>query len=267
MAIYLPSRVAKQPQFATTINRSNTLGREISFAWSGADPYNAVINACRPTFVGNQQFITTKVPSDRGLVMGSTLSSGAVAVNWDGNVPIIREASVAMTMGMAFQLQTTTDISGIFDLTNSGGWYHRFDTVSAKIRATTAMANTTVDSDATYAAGDWIYAVYVIQEGSQKLYINGKQQTATGTGSVVGLKVNYVHFAPPSQKILTTFASTRAWTLEDVRSWTANPWQIFEPPQVTSSIIAAVTPPPPSTVNSSESFSRGVGRGLFRGIA
>jgi hypothetical protein len=264
MPLYLPRKVAAQPQGRARVDFANPLTKHMTFAWTASNGFQESVNGDVKNYAVNNDLTVNGVSSSKGVVQRSS-ADGAVIWGFRGRA--VNSANNEFTAGCAFQIR---NLSGnneeIFSVTTSGGAYSRIGIFSSKIRGSTTQANTTVDSDSTVSVGDWIYAVYVLKNGSFQLYINGIKQAATGTGSLptIAVPYNYVEFNPSRVNILTAFAATRPWSQAEVTSWTNNPWQLFAPSTVT---VLNPTGAPPSVTDYSSPMSRGIFRGIERGVA
>jgi hypothetical protein len=264
MPLYLPRKVAAQPQGRARVDFANPLTKHMTFAWTASNGFQeSVIGEVKNHDV-NAYVIVNGVSSSRGLVQNSSVN-GAVAWGFRGRT--VNNPENQFTMGVAFQVgDLSADNAEIFSVTNAGSYYNKIGFVASKIQASTTNANTTVDSNNTVSVGDWVYVVYVLQNGNFHLYVNGVKQTAVGTGTlpVQGSPYNYVDFGVSRVNLLTAFVATRPWSQAEVTSWTNNPWQLFAPSTVT---VLNPTGAPPSVTDYSSPMSRGIFRGIERGVA
>jgi hypothetical protein len=281
MPLYLPRKVAAQPQGRARVDFANPLARYMTFAWTASNGFQESVNGDVKNYVVNNDLIVNGVRSSRGVVQNTSING---AVLWGLRGRTVNTAQNEFTIGAAFQIRDlSADNADMFTVTNSGFYNTKIGIAASKIQASTTNANTTVDSNSTVSVGDWVYVVYVLQNGNFQLYVNGVKQTAVGTGTIPVQTVpyNYVDFNPSRVNLLTTFVATRPWSQAEVTSWTNNPWQIFEastavvPVSAVAAYEARITwaeaqyqssGVSPST-DYSEPLSRGIFRGIERGVA
>jgi hypothetical protein len=206
----------------------------MTFAWTASNGFQESVNGDVKNYGTNDNLIVNGVRSSKGVVQ-NTSANGAIL--WGLRGRTVNTAQNEFTIGAAFQIRDlSADNPDVFVVTNPGFYQNRIGFVASKIQASTTNANTTVDSNTWVSVGDWVYVVYVLQNGNFQLYVNGVKQTAVGTGTipVQTAPYNYVDFNPSRVNLLTTFAATRPWSQAEVTSWTNNPWQIFEAPATTA---------------------------------
>lgn len=282
MPLYLPRKVAAQPQGRARVDFVNPLARYMTFAWTASNGFQESVTGNVKDYAVNGDFVVNGVRSSRGIVQ-NTSANGAVV--WGQRNRTVNNPNNEFTIGCAFQVRDlSAGNSDVFSVTTAGTAYNRIGLVASKVQASTTNANTTVDSDNTVSVGDWVYAVYVLQNGNFQLYVNGVKQTAVGTGLLPTLAVpyNYVEFNPSRVNLLTAFVATRPWSQAEVTSWTNNPWQIFAPSTSVVPVSAAApyearitwaeaqyqaSGAPVTPTDYSEPLSRGIFRGIERGVA
>jgi len=233
MPLYLPRKVAAQPQGRARVNFANPLTKHMTFAWTASSGFQESVNGDVKNYGVNDNLIVNGVGSSKGVVQNTSVNG---AIVWGIYNRFINKEQNPFTIGVAFQIRDlSADNGGVFVVTNASFYYNTIGFVASKIQASTTNANTTVDSDNTVSVGDWVYVVYVLQNGNFQLYVNGVKQTAVGTGTipVQVSPYNYVEFNPSRVNLLTAFVATRPWSQAEVTSWTNNPWQIFAPSAVT----------------------------------
>jgi len=264
MPLYLPRKVAAQPQGRARVDFANPLTKYMTFAWTASNGYQESVNGDKKNAGGNDNLIVNGVRSSKGIVQNTSADG---SIHWTLNGRSVTNGTVPFTIAAAFQIRNLSgDNTELFEATNSAFYTNKLALVASKIRGSTTGANTSVDSDSTVSVGDWVYAVYVLQSGNFHLYINGVRQSAVGTGTLVSsAPQNIVAFNPSRVNLLTAFIATRPWSQAEVTSWTNNPWQIFAPSSYTQLVTGAAPPAP--TIYEFQTFGRGVGRGIARGIA
>jgi hypothetical protein len=232
MPLYLPRKVAAQPQGRARVDFANPLSRYVTFAWTASNGFQESVSGQVKNSATNGDLVVNGVRSSRGIVQNSSANG---AVFWGLYGRFVNSINNQFTIGVAFQIRDLTNNVEMFSVTNGSSYYNIIGLASSKIRGYTTGANTTVDSNNTVSVGDWIYAVYVLQNGNFHLYVNGVKQTAVGTGTLPSSSVIYdrVEFNPSRVNLLTAFVATRPWSQAEVTSWTNNPWQIFAPSTVT----------------------------------
>jgi hypothetical protein len=206
----------------------------MTFAWTASNGFQESVNGDVKNHGVNNDLIVNGVRSSRGVVQNTSVNG---SVFWGLRGRTVNTAQNEFTIGAAFQIRDlSADNADVFVVTNPGFYNTKIGIAASKIQASTTNANTTVDSNSTVSVGDWVYVVYVLQNGNFQLYVNGVKQTAVGTGTipVQVAPYNYVDFNPSRVNLLTTFVATRPWSQAEVTSWTNNPWQIFEAPATTT---------------------------------
>lgn len=228
--------LTQQPQGKSYVDRSNKLGRGITFLWSGADRAN---DSANNIFVGsgvNAQLITTAT-SDRGKVL-YTGSVGSITwrlydiapTNYANYSGPIRNASV-WSQGIVFKYRNAATSSEMFLVTNGGIWNHQIYVDSngfVQVRNPSWTTGVFLTSDNPLTLGSWVSVVVVWQSGNTRFYVNGVLQTQTNTQAIYTGGLERVHFSPVGIDILTAFAANTGWTGEDALSWHNNPWQLFK---------------------------------------
>jgi hypothetical protein len=283
MPLYLPRKVAAQPQGRARVDFANPLAKHMTFAWTASNGFQESVNGDVKNAENNGNLVVNGARSSKGVIQNTSVNG---SITWSIVGRTINSANNEFTIGCAFQV---TDLgannSDMFVVTNSAFFSNRLGLVSSKVEGSTTGANTTVSANNTVSVGDWIYAVYVLQNGNFQLYVNGVKQTATGSGSIPAqvstARYDSIVFAPSRVNLLTAFVATRPWSQAEVTSWTNNPWQIFAPSVsvVPISAVAAYqaritwaeaqyqsSGVSPST-DYSEPLSRGIFRGIERGVA
>lgn len=233
MPLYLPRKVAAQPQGRARVDFANPLTKHMTFAWTASNGFQESVNGDVKNYETNGNLVVNGVRSSKGIVQNSSVNG---AVGWGLRGRTVNNPQNQFTVGVAFQVRDlSADNDGIINVTNGSFYYSTVGIVSSKVQGATSNPNTTVASDTFVSVGDWIYAVYVLQNGNFQLYVNGVKQTAVGTGTlpIQTSPYNYVDFGPSRANILTAFVATRPWSQAEVTSWTNNPWQIFAPSTVT----------------------------------
>jgi hypothetical protein len=237
MPLYLPRKVAAQPQGRARVDFANPLARYMTFAWTASNGFQESVNGDVKNHDTNGDLVVNGVRSSKGIVQKTSVNG---SVFWGLRGRTVNKIDNEFTIGIAFQvLDLSADSTSIINVTNLAFYANNISIVASKIQASTTNANTTVVSDNTVSVGDWIYAVYVLKSGNFQLYVNGVKQTAVGTGTLPtsSATYNYVDLGPSRVNLLTAFVATRPWSQAEVTSWTNNPWQIFAPSTV------AVIPP------------------------
>jgi len=267
MPLYLPRKVAAQPQGRARVDFANPLARYMTFAWTASNGYQESVNGDKKDYGNNDSLVVNMARSSKGIVQ-NTSANGSIA--WGITKRTVNTANNEFTIGCAFQVRDLgANNADMFNVSNASFFTNRVGLVSSKVEGSTTGANTTVSSNSTVSVGDWIYAVYVLQNGNFQLYVNGVKQSATGSGSIPAqastATYDSVYFYPSRVNLLTAFVATRPWSQAEVTSWTNNPWQIFAPSSYTQLVTGAAPPAP--TIYEFQTFGRGVGRGIARGIA
>jgi hypothetical protein len=232
MPLYLPRKVAAQPQGRARVDFANPLTKYMTFAWTASNGFQESVNGDVKNTGGNDNLVVNGVRSSRGIVQNTSVDGN---ITWGFTGRVVTNGNVPFTIAAAFQIRNVSgDNLELFEATNSSFFTNKFSLVSSRIRGSTTGANTTVDSNNVVSAGDWVYAVYVLQSGNFHLYINGVRQSAVGTGTLPSsAPQNIISFNPSRVNLLTAFVATRPWSQAEVTSWTNNPWQIFAPSSVT----------------------------------
>lgn len=265
MPLYLPRKIAAQPQGRVRVDFSNPLADRMTFAWTASNGFFESVAGDARNYAVNGNLVVNGVRSSRGVVQNTSVNGSVI---WGMRGRTVNNISNQFTTGCAFQVRDlSADNPDVFSVTNFGTAFNKIGLSASKVQASTTAANTTVSSDNTVAVGDWVYVVYVLQNNNFQLYINGIKQSSTGSGSLItaAQNYNYVEINASRVNLLTAFVSTRTWSQAEVTSWNNNPWQIFMPTGVV--FLPTGTAPPVTTANTFQSFSRGVGRGIARGIA
>jgi hypothetical protein len=263
MPLYLPRKVAAQPQGRARVDFANPLTKYMTFAWTASNGFQESVNGDVKNYAVNGDLVVNGVRSSKGIVQNTSVNG---SIFWGLHERIVNTIDNQFTIGVAFQVRDlSTDNASIINVTNAAFYANVIGIVSSRVQASTTNANTTVVSDTFVSVGDWIYAVYVLQNGNFQLYVNGVKQTAVGTGTLPtsSLPYNYVDFNPSRANLLTAFVATRPWSQAEVTSWTNNPWQIFAP----STFVVPVSAVVPSVTDYSSPMSRGIFRGIERGVA
>jgi hypothetical protein len=233
MPLYLPRKVAAQPQGRARVDFANPLTKHMTFAWTASNGFQESVNGDVKNYAVNGDLVVNGVRSSKGIVQNTSVNG---SIFWGLRERTVNTIGNQFTIGVAFQVQDlSVDNTSIINVTNAGFYANVIGVVSSRVQASTTNANTTVVSNNTVSVGDWIYAVYVLQNGNFQLYVNGVKQTAVGTGTLPtsSLPYNYIDFGPSRANLLTAFIATRPWSQAEVTSWTNNPWQIFAPSAVT----------------------------------
>jgi hypothetical protein len=232
---YLKTRTT-QPQAAGKFSGSNPVARKTTFLWTASNRGYDYAQTLTNGGSVNPQVVTTK-STNLGRALYATTTG---AIEWEfreqtqytqtsGN---LRKGNV-WTQGVVFRRNAAFANTDMYMVTNEGAWNHKIGIdvngfVTAKVPG---VNNPQISSDQSYALNEWIYAVLVHKQGDTRLYVNGQEQTQKLTGDFYTAGLGYIVFGPSGVDILTSFVSDREWTLSDIRSWTTNPWQLFQPEQ------------------------------------
>ena len=236
--------LTQQPQVFSQVNRVNYLGKDLSFLWTGSNINRDSVGEL-PDPVGSVNYGSIFVKStERGLTLSTTPTTGNISlqlrnqqsVAYTSNPRTIRTPGSNFTIGTVFKVKdTVSSVIPVFDVTNSGSWYHAINfssgaRVSIDFAASGGVA-TNLLSDNTYAIGEWLSVVVVFKSGDTHFYVNGVKQTQVSTATLATTGLERIILTPTKTDILTCFTSRAVWDENMVQSWTKNPWQVFRSQQ------------------------------------
>lgn len=245
----------QQPQVFAQVNRINYLGSDISFLWtasSGRDSVGDLFSSAESVRTANQFMLAT----DRGIALTANTTTESVvrqfakdnAVAYTNNPTTIRVPGNNFTIGAVFRVKDTGgSITGVVNVTNLGSWSHAINfsqgaRVSIDFVASGAVA-TNLLSDNIYPVGTWLSVVVVFKSGDTHFYINGVKQTQVSTATLATTGLDRVQITCTKTDVLTCFTSRAVWDESAVKSWTANPWQLFRTTQPHYAVAPAVDEP------------------------
>lgn len=245
----------RQPQEYADINWANPLTNGMVSAWHGGDPSVEQISK-RLRFGGDNPSLMAIRPTEFGGSQGTSVASDNISS--DFRCTRTTQPASEFTMACLFRIRNLpAGNRNIVTFGNQSG-EGAFITVTTTglIRGSTIRANTTVDSNTTYAAGSWIFAIYTAREGAFNLWVNGVKQTASNTGTLSSFQARDFFSIRSSDAETVFFVPwNRALSDSEVSMVFAEPWRIYErrelviSPAATSGISLL-----PSGIPSSETF-------------
>ena len=280
MSLYLPRRVSKQPQGNAAVNWSNpiTAGLEVAIlhgqqnlaAINLANPYlsfsisntgSNFIKSVGSDFVGlGNRFADNSFTFQSNATLGLrntsptgyTLGSVAIATTSGVSATFINQDRAGGTRNFQFRVNTSNQLefitfTGGSTIFTTASWPNRLvgGAVAAAVSGTSAaLAADGVLTKATISSAN------NLSNTAERLDI--AKYGSTGTSNWIGT-------------ISLSTLWSRRLTDDELVAWTRNPWQIFAPSSSTYLSLGAAPPAP--TIYEFQSFSRGVGRGIARGIA
>jgi len=235
--------LTQQPQGAVVVNRGNQLGRDLSFLWTGSNPFQDLTGDAVTVSSVNGQVIFNR-GTERGLAMFST-TSGAVTRTF-AKTRNINTSAYTTTIGAVFRVARLTGTSYVFGINNALSFYQRIginDTGNITLDVATAPSTfITLVSDNTYAIGDWVSVVATVVSGNIVFYVNGVKQTQTYTGTVSNQTYTRIEWGVSRGDSLLCFAASVIWDESEVSAWSKNPWQLFSgQPQVKNRLLTTLS--------------------------
>jgi len=214
-----------QPQEAVEVDWSNPLAARLVGLWYGGNRHVEAITGRGP-IANNNGFLVSYFPTRKGIAHGAAVSSPNISFEYLQAAPtppgsefslFCRVQILAIPSGDRPIVQSTFGDEAELTLLPTGF-----------IRGVTNRANTTVNSDAAYSAGDWLDLCYVGREGEQRLWINGVRQAGSGTQSLSVMNARS-WLSIRSSDAATVFAgvANRAYLDTEVVQLSQAPWQLF----------------------------------------
>lgn len=264
--IYPRKTLTQQPQGVTEVDRTNKLGRDISFLWNASELN--IDSAKNLSFEAS----FSDLPEDRvlrGSDRGRTLTTENTSLThvyqafsrYSSSNPIRNNGS-DWTFGLIFKTHTLDFESPYTMYISSDQSPNNYHTIRYITDSTTPSLDKkvildyqitggggttqTLYSDNTYNGDTWLSVVVVMKQGDVHFYINGVRQSQNSTTSFNSGILNDVTFDVAGKgKILTGFTSRSVWSQNDVNSWTENPWQLFAPTgkRYFSAPLSTIVPP------------------------
>lgn len=236
MSILLPSRSLYQPQGAARINWDNPITRGLVTVFLPGTPNHrdlvggATDNAAYRAPIGG---------GSRGMALSNTNPSNP----WTTSIPISHVAGgyAALTTFCLYEPLDTTTVGMIFGAGDSGTYPQYFYKNAGGTMSFAPSTNGAgLDVTTSALAANRVYTLCGIAryyENFRELYVDG---VSVGTNTANGVRINSNFTFLGSQysggvnrclRVYAFYCWTRELTVNEVRSLTENPWQIFEPQQ------------------------------------
>jgi hypothetical protein len=233
-SLILPSRLTRQPQQPTRVNRSNPLANGLMQAFAGIGPYDSA---------SDQVYTTLGTPVYRGNgIEFSTRGAGLKKLATSSEKPSSYTLAILVTslgagdsfgsiIGMSYAGNDSNPYGAQVDKDAGNGLRFAFNAGGG------AAAIPSSSGGLTAGKPQWVFATFT--SGAQALYID-RVQVATGTavgapaygsgsslnlGQLDGLARN------PNCVVHAAFQYSRVLSRGDMDALIANPWQLFAAPQ------------------------------------
>jgi hypothetical protein len=214
-----------QPQVPIWVNWGHPLSRGLEGAWNGVTPHLELISR-RLWFANSNGNLMSQHVSREGRVMSTSVSSPNISYTFKNEAPI--NTASPFTIICRFRIKSFAD-RAVFGFNNISGEGASIDILTTgRVRGSTIRANTIVESDAIYTAGDWVTVAYTAGEGAFNLWVNGVKQNNANTGSLSSFQArDNTSVCPSDTELLFGYNYSRVLADLEIRELTRNPWQIL----------------------------------------
>ena len=276
--IYLKKLRTSQPQGSLQINWGNPLAQGLSAAFD--------LQSSRDLITQATPSVNTSTRTARNQKVGRAFSAGT-------NTQFPHRSNFALTGQMTalvvMDINALSDYTAIIAKQATATTYNIYEFRAAN---TTSGNLSLVEGSATdYAIWDSPSSIIsagfsgvvgftrdtnVAATGTRNFYANGRKfsssLTRSMTGNIADDGLSPVYLGTRADgvtklngNIYLTALWSRVLSDSEITSFSNNPWQIFAPSSL--AYLSSSAEPPAPTIYEFQSFSRGVGRGIARGIA
>ena len=265
MPLYLQRKVAAQPQGQVELNFGHPLSRGLIGAWTGSQPFVNLVTNERLT-------MNTINPDDlKGGYNGVEFQGRAAIGGYLTLIPSGLPTAGACVTIIYRRRDATNRSSTAFGISGTGldRWqvnlpfsdgtvYFDFGGFSGNNRI--SVSGLTFGNDI-WSFNNGTVGLEIWQNGIRRANNTAGTQTRSAGSN---FRILSSASDPDNANTALTLVHNRSLSSAEIISLWQNPWQVFVPAATYLSLGAA---PPAPTIYEFQSFSRGVGRGIARGIA